>query len=437
VGAVADEGSPRGDVTVRRRIAGLRGTWGRTRRCRWTGTGGAAPSALRGALRGRVRAPAGGPRRGAGIAPRRRLRRGRRAGAAPAPDAARRRARPAPGGRGRRPDGRRCRRTTATGSPRRPAGGSRAGGGAPRATWVAAGWSARVDGAGALVLSRDGAETDAAADAPEAVRLELFVNRFRAIAGEMGEMLRRTALSTNVKERLDFSCALLDAEGRAGGERAAHPRAPGGAGALRPRRPRGAGDGAGRRGGHQPPGVRRLAPAGRHRRHAGARRRRRSWDTSPAARTTRRSAARAPAPCRPTRDARGGGRRDPADAPGARRRRRTGRRCGRAGRRAAPVARGGGQPRGPGGGRRGEPPGRGAAAGAGAGARPRAVAGYMDALRAAPRTASAPALARSATRVYEAEERLDDGSPLRVRIEVRGAARRSTSPARAGCTRGT
>ncbi len=49
---------------------------------------------------------------------------------------------------------------------------------------------------------------------PEAVELELFTHRFAAIAGEMGEMLRRTALSTNVRERLDFSCALLDAGGR-------------------------------------------------------------------------------------------------------------------------------------------------------------------------------------------------------------------------------
>jgi len=48
---------------------------------------------------------------------------------------------------------------------------------------------------------------------PEVVQLELFTNRFRAIAREMGEMLRRTAISTNVKERLDFSCALLDAGG--------------------------------------------------------------------------------------------------------------------------------------------------------------------------------------------------------------------------------
>ena len=49
---------------------------------------------------------------------------------------------------------------------------------------------------------------------PEAVELELFTNRFSAVAREMGEMLRRVALSTNVKERLDYSCAVLDATGR-------------------------------------------------------------------------------------------------------------------------------------------------------------------------------------------------------------------------------
>jgi 5-oxoprolinase (ATP-hydrolysing) len=47
----------------------------------------------------------------------------------------------------------------------------------------------------------------------EAVELELFVHRFSAIAWQMGEALRRTALSVNVKERLDFSCALLDSDG--------------------------------------------------------------------------------------------------------------------------------------------------------------------------------------------------------------------------------
>jgi 5-oxoprolinase (ATP-hydrolysing) len=49
---------------------------------------------------------------------------------------------------------------------------------------------------------------------PEVVELELFTHRFAALAREMGERLRRTAVSTNVKERMDFSCALLDPEGR-------------------------------------------------------------------------------------------------------------------------------------------------------------------------------------------------------------------------------
>lgn len=45
------------------------------------------------------------------------------------------------------------------------------------------------------------------------VELELFTHRFEALAEQMGEMLQRTAMSVNVKERMDFSCALLDADG--------------------------------------------------------------------------------------------------------------------------------------------------------------------------------------------------------------------------------
>ena len=45
------------------------------------------------------------------------------------------------------------------------------------------------------------------------IRQELFSHRFSALAREMGDMLERTALSTNVKERLDFSCALLGPDG--------------------------------------------------------------------------------------------------------------------------------------------------------------------------------------------------------------------------------
>ena len=47
----------------------------------------------------------------------------------------------------------------------------------------------------------------------EAVNLQLYTNRFRSVADQMGEMLRKTSMSVNVKERLDFSCALLDRDG--------------------------------------------------------------------------------------------------------------------------------------------------------------------------------------------------------------------------------
>jgi 5-oxoprolinase (ATP-hydrolysing) len=81
-------------------------------------------------------------------------------------------------------------------------------------TVVEPGWGAEVDGAGALVLRQgESAAGSREEERPEVVRLELFTHRFTALVGEMGEQLRRTALSTNVKERLDFSCALLDPAG--------------------------------------------------------------------------------------------------------------------------------------------------------------------------------------------------------------------------------
>jgi 5-oxoprolinase (ATP-hydrolysing) len=46
-----------------------------------------------------------------------------------------------------------------------------------------------------------------------AAEMELFSNRFTAVAQDMGALLQRTSFSVNVKERLDFSCAMMDAEG--------------------------------------------------------------------------------------------------------------------------------------------------------------------------------------------------------------------------------
>ncbi len=78
------------------------------------------------------------------------------------------------------------------------------------------GWSARVLPTGDLLLATAStADRRPAVATTEAdpIQLELFSNRFAAIAERMGTTLQRTALSTNVKERLDFSCAIFTAAG--------------------------------------------------------------------------------------------------------------------------------------------------------------------------------------------------------------------------------
>ncbi len=88
-------------------------------------------------------------------------------------------------------------------------------------TVVERGWTARNADGGDLVLERSAevaggaaASREAAAGAAsEAVRIEIAANRLDAAAAEMGDLLKRAAISTNVKERLDYSCAILDAAG--------------------------------------------------------------------------------------------------------------------------------------------------------------------------------------------------------------------------------
>src|SRR5215813_9963299 len=48
---------------------------------------------------------------------------------------------------------------------------------------------------------------------PDPIELEVFKSLFHSIAEEMGAALRRTAFSPNIKERLDYSCAVFDARG--------------------------------------------------------------------------------------------------------------------------------------------------------------------------------------------------------------------------------
>ncbi len=78
------------------------------------------------------------------------------------------------------------------------------------------GWRAEVKDGGSIVLtdmSTSARIREHVSTQVDPIRLELFNNQFAAIAEQMGVTLRRTALSTNVKERLDFSCAIFDARG--------------------------------------------------------------------------------------------------------------------------------------------------------------------------------------------------------------------------------
>jgi 5-oxoprolinase (ATP-hydrolysing) len=82
-------------------------------------------------------------------------------------------------------------------------------------TVVEPGWQAVVTGRGDLLLSRVAARPDRAdvGTTADPVMLEIFNNLFMSVAEQMGVRLQATAHSVNIKERLDFSCAVFDADG--------------------------------------------------------------------------------------------------------------------------------------------------------------------------------------------------------------------------------
>ena len=76
-------------------------------------------------------------------------------------------------------------------------------------------WAAEVTSAGDLVLERvveRSAIRDVSTDV-DPIMLEIFNNLFMSIAEQMGTVLENTAHSVNIKERLDFSCALFNTKG--------------------------------------------------------------------------------------------------------------------------------------------------------------------------------------------------------------------------------
>jgi 5-oxoprolinase (ATP-hydrolysing) len=82
-------------------------------------------------------------------------------------------------------------------------------------TVVEPGWQARVTDYNHLVLTRVEAlpERRAIGTTADPVMLEIFNNLFMSIAEQMGLRLQNTAYSVNIKERLDFSCAIFDHDG--------------------------------------------------------------------------------------------------------------------------------------------------------------------------------------------------------------------------------
>ena len=82
-------------------------------------------------------------------------------------------------------------------------------------TVIEPGWRAEVSSHGHLVLRRVAAlpARQAIGTRADPVMLEIFNKLFMSIAEQMGLRLQNTAHSVNIKERLDFSCAIFDAQG--------------------------------------------------------------------------------------------------------------------------------------------------------------------------------------------------------------------------------
>ena len=84
-------------------------------------------------------------------------------------------------------------------------------------TLVEPGWAAEVTALDHMLLRRTEplpTRVPPGSDRPDPVLLELFNNLFMNVAEQTGAVLQNTAMSVNIKERLDFSCAIFDAEGR-------------------------------------------------------------------------------------------------------------------------------------------------------------------------------------------------------------------------------
>ena len=77
-------------------------------------------------------------------------------------------------------------------------------------------WQASVNAYSHIILTRQESKAvkHKVSEEADPVMLEVFNNLFMSIAEQMGVRLQKTARSTNIKERLDFSCAVFDGDGK-------------------------------------------------------------------------------------------------------------------------------------------------------------------------------------------------------------------------------
>ncbi len=80
--------------------------------------------------------------------------------------------------------------------------------------YVPTGWQVHISDKGNLLMKRLEAKSQKrGGQQVDPVLLEIFNNRFMGLAEEMGAVLEKTSHSVNMKERLDFSCAIFDPDG--------------------------------------------------------------------------------------------------------------------------------------------------------------------------------------------------------------------------------
>jgi len=79
--------------------------------------------------------------------------------------------------------------------------------------FVESNWDLRLHSDRDAIITRRSSKREDRNDESKIADLELFTNRFKSVADDMGAILQRTAFSVNVKDRMDFSCAVLDSNG--------------------------------------------------------------------------------------------------------------------------------------------------------------------------------------------------------------------------------